>query len=235
MSKHKNNVAVLYSASAAVIVVFLVVWRIFLKNVNYYIASAVILALSMLPFFIRFERRKASAREITLTATLIALAVVSRAVFYLVPQVKPIAAVVIVSAVCLGPESGYTVGAFSAFVSNFIFGQGPWTPFQMAALGTVGLISGLLFYKKEAKRIWLAVSGFLLTFVLYGMIVDISTILVMYGNRVTLGAIASVYAAGATFSLVFGISTALFLFLFAKPFIAKITRVIEKYGIIKKD
>lgn len=31
----------------------------------------------------------------TLTATLIAIAVVSRAVFYLVPQVKPIAAVVI--------------------------------------------------------------------------------------------------------------------------------------------
>ena len=78
------------------IVLWQALWR---RQINYYIVCAVFLVLSMLPFFISFELKKITAREVTLTATLIAIAVVSRAVFYLVPQVKPIAAVVIVSAV----------------------------------------------------------------------------------------------------------------------------------------
>ena len=83
-----------------------VVWQIAFKTVNYYIVCAVMLVLSMLPFFVSFERKRSTAGEISLIATLIALAVASRAVFYLIPQVKPIAAVVIVSAVCLGAEKG---------------------------------------------------------------------------------------------------------------------------------
>ena len=55
-----------------------------------------------------------------------------------------IAAVVIVAGMCLGPFSGYMVGALSAFLSNFLFGQGIWTPFQMVALGLVGLLAGML-------------------------------------------------------------------------------------------
>lgn len=82
---------------------FILLWQfLFADSVNYYIVSVVILIISMLPFFASYEKKKVTARDITLTATLIALAVVSRAAFYLIPQVKPIAAVVIVSAVCLG-------------------------------------------------------------------------------------------------------------------------------------
>ena len=120
---------------------------------SYYIASAGILFLSMLPFFIRYEKRKTSPREMTLLATFVALAVVSRAAFYLIPQVKPIAAVVIVAAVCLGADRGFFVGAFSAFVSNFLFGQGYWTPFQMAALGWSGSSRGLSFLIQNGNQI----------------------------------------------------------------------------------
>lgn len=218
--------------TVALSLAFIVLWQfLFADSVNYYIVSVVILIASMLPFFVSYEQKKVTARDITLTATLIALAVVSRAAFYLVPQVKPIAAVVIVSAVCLGAHKGYIVGAFSAFVSNFIFGQGMWTPFQMVALGTVGLLAGLIFRWLKVKRYTLSIVGFVLATVVYGAIVDMSTVLSAYGNNVTLKGALSIYASGAVFSLVFGGATAVFLFLFGMPFITKIERISKKYGL----
>lgn len=219
--------------TVALSLAFIVLWQfLFADSVNYYIVSVVILIASMLPFFVSYEQKKITARDITLTATLIALAVVSRAAFYLIPQVKPIAAVVIVSAVCLGAHKGYIVGAFSAFVSNFIFGQGMWTPFQMVALGTVGLLAGLIFQWLKVNRYTLSIVGFVLATVVYGAIVDMSTVLSAYGNNVTLKGALSIYASGAVFSLVFGGATAVFLFLFGMPFITKIERISKKYGLI---
>lgn len=218
--------------TVALSLVFIVLWQfLFADSVNYYIVSVVILIASMLPFFVSYEQKKVTARDITLTATLIALAVVSRAAFYLIPQVKPIAAVVIVSAFCLGAHKGYIVGAFSAFVSNFIFGQGMWTPFQMVALGTVGLLAGLIFRWLKVNRYTLSIVGFVLATVVYGAIVDMSTVLSAYGNNVTLKGALSIYASGAVFSLVFGGATAVFLFLFGMPFITKIERISKKYGL----
>lgn len=218
--------------TVALSLAFIVLWQfLFADSVNYYIVSVVILIASMLPFFVSYEQKKVTARDITLTATLIALAVVSRAAFYLVPQVKPIAAVVIVSAVCLGAHKGYIVGAFSAFVSNFIFGQGMWTPFQMVALGTVGLLAGLIFRWLKVNRYTLSIVGFVLATVVYGAIVDMSTVLSAYGNNVTLKGALSIYASGAVFSLVFGGATAVFIFLFGMPFITKIERISKKYGL----
>lgn len=219
--------------TVALSLAFIVLWQfLFADSVNYYIVSVVILIASMLPFFVSYEQKKVTARDITITATLIALAVVSRAAFYLIPQVKPIAAVVIVSAVCLGAHKGYIVGAFSAFVSNFIFGQGMWTPFQMVALGTVGLLAGLIFRWLKVNRYTLSIVGFVLATVVYGAIVDMSTVLSAYGNNVTLKGALSIYASGAVFSLVFGGATAVFLFLFGMPFITKIERISKKYGLI---
>ena len=212
--------------------VFVLIWQtLFAKSINYYISSIVVLVLSMLPLFAAFEAKSLTARDLTLTATLIALAVVGRAAFYLIPQVKPIAAIVIASAVCLGSQRGYIIGAFSAFVSNFIFGQGIWTPFQMVALGTVGLLAGLVFQRLKVNRYTLSVVGFFLASFVYGIIVDMSTVLSVYGNNITLKGALSVYASGAVFNLVFGMSTAVFLFLFGMPFITKIERISTKYAI----
>lgn len=225
-------------ASLLVVLVSLcgiILWQCFFVNVNYYVASVVVLILSMIPFFVSFEIKSITSRELTLIATLIALAVASRAAFYLVPQVKPIAAVVIVSAICLGAERGYVIGAMSAFVSNFIFGQGYWTPFQMVALGLVGLVAGLVFNAVKVNKITLAVVGFILASALYGVIVDMSTIMMMYGDNINLKSVLSVYASGTPFSIVFGVSTAVFLIIFGETFVKKINRVNTKYELIKKD
>lgn len=210
--------------------IFVVIWQIFFSSTNYYLVSAVILVLSMLPFFISFERSAPTARELTLLAGLIALAVVSRAVFYLVPQVKPIAAVVGVSGVCLGAKRGYLVGAFSMFISNFIFGQGIWTPFQMVAMGFVGFLFGVIFERVKINRITLAVTGFLTVFVVYGLIVDLSSVLVLSAD-LSIKSVLTVYASGALFNLVFAFVTAVFLFAFGEAFVKKINRINTKYGI----
>lgn len=206
-----------------------VIWQIFSSSTNYYIIACSLLILSMLPIFVSFEKSKPSARQLALLATLIAIAVVSRAVFYLVPQVKPIGAVVIVSGVCLGAKKGYVVGAFSAFISNFIFGQGPWTPFQMVALGLIGLISGLLFNKKVNTLI-LCIVGFILTFVLYGLVVDLNSVLMFTGDY-SFNSVLAIYMSGVPFNLIFGISTSVFLFLFGEGFIKKINRITTKYAL----
>lgn len=205
-------------------------WQIFGGDTSYYLVSVLVLVISMLPFFFSFERKKQNAREVALIASLIAIAVVSRAVFYLVPQVKPIAAVVIVSGVCLGAERGYIVGAFSAFVSNFIFGQGAWTPFQMVALGVVGLAAGLIFSKCKANKITLALTGVLLVFVFYGVIVDTCSVIMMT-TRFNLQSVLAVYLAGVPFNLMFAVTTGVFLFAFSEAFIKKINRLCTKYGI----
>lgn len=211
-----------------------VLWQIFSPSKNYYLICVAVLLISMLPFFFSFENSRPNAREIALIASLIGIAVVSRAVFYLIPQVKPIGAVVVVSGVCLGAKRGYLVGAFSAFISNFIFGQGIWTPFQMVALGLVGFISGMVFERIKANKVGLAFVGFLLTFALYGFIVDMSSVLMLSAD-LSLPSVLAVYGAGVPFSLVFGITTAVFLFLFGEAFVTKINRLQTKYGIYSNE
>lgn len=223
----------LYPVLIALTLVFIVLWQIFFANTNYYLVSVLVLIVSMLPFFVSFEREEHCAKEITLISSLIALAVVSRAVFYLIPQVKPIAAVVGVSGAVLGAKRGYIVGAFSMFVSNFIFGQGAWTPFQMVAMGVVGLIFGMVFEKIKVNKISLAVVGFFSVLIFYGLIVDLSSVL-YFNSDMSLKGIIAVYAAGVPFNLVFGVTTAVFLFLFGETFIKKIERINIKYGICQK-
>ena len=210
----------------------IVLWRIFDDSINYYLISVILLILSILPFFISFESSKPSAAELTLIASLVAIAVVSRGAFYLVPQVKPIGAVVVVSGAVLGGKRGYLIGSMSAFISNFIFVQGIWTPFQMAALGLVGLVSGIVFSKIKAGRLMLSIVGFLLCFAVYGVIVDTCSVLVMSGEY-SLSSVLPIYLAGVPFNLVFGITTAIFLALFGKSFIKKCRRIIIKYDIIE--
>jgi uncharacterized membrane protein len=229
----KKSVKIATAVGVIISLLGIVLWQLFLSDsVNYYITSVCILIISMLPFFISFEVEKISSREVTLVATLIALAVVSRAAFYLIPQVKPIAAVVIASAVCLGAQRAYIIGAFSAFISNFIFGQGYWTPFQMVALGLVGLFAGLIFNNLKANRWSLAIVGFVLTFALYGFIVDASSVFMMSGDNLTIKGALAIYASGTPFSALFGASTAIFLFFFGKPFIKKIQRINIKFNLV---
>lgn len=197
-----------------------------------YIMSLIIMTASCVPFLISFEKKKPSAGELAVLASMCALAAASRAAFYALPAVKPICAVIIITAASLGAETGFLAGALSAFASNFIFGQGIWTPFQMLALGMVGLVSGLLFGggRLMKHRIVFALSGALITFVFYGLIVDLSSVL-MFLNEFTVKKIVSIYAAGIPFNASLAAATFAVLLIAGKPLYDILDRIKNKYGL----
>ena len=101
---------------------------------------------SAIPFILVFDKKKPQARELVPIAVMAAIAVVGRTVFEIIPlpNFKPCSAIIIITAVAFGPEAGFLTGALTGFVSNFIFGQGPWTPWQMFTWGLVGFLAGIL-------------------------------------------------------------------------------------------
>src|SRR5438105_1405279 len=94
--------------------------------------------------FAWYERKRPDARIVALVATLAAFAALGRIAFAALPNVKPTTDIVLVSGYALGGAPGFAVGALAGLTSNFFFGQGPWTPWQMAAWGATGIIGAAL-------------------------------------------------------------------------------------------
>lgn len=201
---------------------------------KYYFVSLLILLEAMLAFFLAYEGKRPSAREVVLISVLCAMTVAGRAAFAALPQFKPVVALVIITGACLGGETGFLAGALSAFVSNFFFGQGPWTPWQMAALGSIGLLAGILVQRgllRPAKASF-CVFGFFVTMVCYGGIMNFSTVL-QISVRPTWPMILSTYALGLPFDLIHAASTVFFLYFAAEPMCEKIERIKRKYGLLE--
>ncbi len=203
----------------------------FLDGKKYLIISLLLIAYTFIPFFISFERRKPHAREIVVLAIMCALAVAGRMIFYSFAQIKPVAAIVIITGICFGYQSGFLVGAMSIFVSNMFMGHGPWTPWQMLTFALMGALAGIVF-KSENKRPnkWLvAIFGFVVTFVFGALILDTATIVI--ADTISTGALIGALATGLPFNIVHATSTAVFLLLLTNPILDKMQRVKQKYGL----
>ena len=203
---------------------------------KYFVISLAIAVYCMLPFFLIFEGRKPQARELLTIAVLVAIAVAGRAAFFMVPSFKPVVAVTIISAVCFGAESGFLVGALSMISSNMLFGQGPWTPWQMFAAGIIGFLAGILFQKGwlKARKISLCIYGFLATVFIYGGIMNPAS-LVMTSYAITKRNLLAIYMSGLPVDLVHASATVIFLWVASKPMIEKLERIKVKYGMIEED
>jgi len=108
--------------------------------VSWQLASFTILAFALAGGFAWYERTRPDARIVALVGTLAAFAALGRIAFAALPNVKPTTDIVLVSGYALGAAPGFVVGAVAGLTSNFFFGQGPWTPWQMAAWGATGLL-----------------------------------------------------------------------------------------------
>lgn len=203
---------------------------------KYFVISLAIAVYCMLPFFLIFEGRKPQARELLTIAVLVAIAVAGRAAFFMVPSFKPVVAVTIISAVCFGAESGFLVGGLSMLSSNMLFGQGPWTPWQMFAAGIIGFLAGILFQKGwlKARKISLCIYGFLATVFIYGGIMNPAS-LVMTSYAITKRNLLAIYMSGLPVDLVHASATVIFLWVASKPMIEKLERIKVKYGMIEED
>jgi energy-coupling factor transport system substrate-specific component len=111
-----------------------------------------LLGLGLAGGFAWYERVRPDARIVALVATLAAFGALGRIAFAAVPNVKPTTDIVLISGYALGGAPGFAVGALAGLASNFFFGQGPWTPWQMAAWGATGMIGAGLAWLGSRRR-----------------------------------------------------------------------------------
>ena len=203
---------------------------------SYGVVSILVLLECMAPFALIFEGRKPKARELVLIAALCALAVAGRAALFMLPGFKPVAALVILSGVAFGGETGFLVGAMSMLTSNVLFGQGPWTPFQMFAMGLIGFLAGVSFQKGllRAGRAPLAIFGAVSVVLVYGGIMNPASA-ILYQPNLSLSVLKAYYLTGFPFDLVHAAATALFLWFGAEPMLEKLERVKRKYGLTEAE
>ena len=205
---------------------------LFFESRSYYLVAVVMIVIAIVPFFFHFEKRKMKTSELVTVAVMISICVVSRIFFIFLPQVKPMCAFVVVTGCTFGANVGFVTGALSVFISNFAFGQGMFTPFQMLAMGLVGFLSGVIFYKKDAvkNRLTVSLTGAALCFFLYGFIVDTCSVLMLDAVKSWKEAVG-IYASGVVFNLIHAAATFLVLMIVIKPMNDKLSRLRIKYGI----
>lgn len=207
-----------------------------LGDKKYLFISLLVLLEAMLPFFVSFEDRKPKVRDIVTLAVMCALAVTGRTAFFMLPNFTPVMAIVIIAGVAFGCEGGFITGAMTMFVSNFIMGQGPWTPWQMFAMGLVGFLAGLFFAgcsvrTRNMTKLGLCIFGALMCIVVYGGIMNPASV-IMWQPNINFSMIMASYVTGFPFDLAQATATVIALWLVARPFLEKLDRVRIKFGVL---
>lgn len=216
-----------------IVIVFPVTLWLFTKGggANYAILSFVMIILAMIPFLMLYEMKKPKAREWIPLAVMAAIAAVGRGAFAAVPNFKPVSAIVIITAMCFGPEAGFLTGAVSALASNLFFGQGPWTPWQMFAWGLIGFLAGVLNRTGIFRKKWVLLTFGMLTGYLYGWILNIWNG-VGFVYEINWESYLSLCVTSFFPDTVHGLATVIFLYLLSDPWGAKLNRIKYKFGIL---
>ena len=196
-----------------------------IQSQYYALVSFIMVLLALLLFLAGFERRELGTRRMILVSAMTALSVIGR----LLPLIKPITALTVLSAMYLGPEAGFLVGALSAVLSNFVMGQGPWTPFQMLAWGLIGLFAGIFAKPLKKSPLLLYIYG-MLSGVAYSMLLDIWTTVWTY-KEFTLPEYLAAITSALPLTALYAVSNVIFLCVFAKPVGDKLSRIKKKYGL----
>lgn len=179
------------------------------------VTTGVFLLLFLSYFY--FENSSLGNKEIALIATLSTFAALGRVAFAPFPNIKPTTFIVAISGLVFGPYEGFLIGATSAFISNIFLGQGPWTPWQMFAWGSVGFISGIIGKRKKV----MSVEAFSFICFLFGFMFDwIMNLWYVVGfiKPLTWKGILLAYLTGLTFDLAHAASSFIFCIIFFSAF-----------------
>ena len=204
-----------------------------LSGRSYYLTGTLIVIELLIPFFLAFEGRAPQAWELVTIAVLCAIAVAGRAAIP-IPNFKAIFAIIMIAGIAFGPETGFLVGAVSAFASNFFYGQGPYTPWQMLGYGVAGLIAGFVYRKKwlSRKPLVLGIFGFFCVVLVVGPLLDTSSVFLTL-PRITWKSALALYMSGFPVNIGHGGATFLTLLLLGKPLLDKLDRLKVKYGMME--
>lgn len=186
--------------------------------------------ISCIPYYFKYESRKPQTRETVVLAVMVSLTVMSRIIFGIIPGFKPVSAMVIICGMVFGRESGFVCGSMSAFVSNFFFGQGPWTVFQMFSWGMIGWIAGILNRKQilEKNRLARMIYG-ILAGIFFSMLMDVWTVLAA-GEEFQWTRYIAILATSIPVTVEYCVSNVIFLWILTPVLIKKLSRVKYKYG-----
>lgn len=208
---------------------------VYLDDRHYNLVAITVLLECMLPFVLVFEGRKPKARELVTIAVLCAIAVASRSAFFMLPQFKPVLALTIIVGVAFGGETGFLVGAMTMLVSNVLFSQGPWTPWQMFSMGIIGFLAGVLFKKGllRRNRASLAVFGALSAVLIYGGIMNFAAASMYNAASLNGPLLLSYYITGFPMDLIHACVTVIVILLVAEPMLEKLDRIKVKYGLVE--
>ena len=189
------------------------------------IFSLAIAVLAFMVFAAGFEKKTTGSRRMVIASVMTALCFAGR----FIPFLKPISALTIIAGIYLGSETGFLVGSLTAVLTNFYFGQGPWTAFQMLAWGLIGFGAGVFAEKLKSSRVLLLLYG-ILCGLAYSWIMDIWTVL-WYGDGFQLKLYLSALVTAIPYTVSYVVSNVLFLSLLFRPFGQKLERIKTKYGV----
>ena len=193
-----------------------------------------ILALALAGGFAWYERARPDARIVALVATMAAFAALGRIAFAALPNVKPTTDIVLVSGYALGGGPGFAVGAIAGLTSNFFFGQGPWTPWQMAAWGATGMLgAGLATVTRDRIGRWpLALVCCLIGF-LFTVVQDFGD-WVTYGDH-SLAQLATYVGTGLGFDAIDAAGCLVFALAFGPALLHSIQRFARRLHVVWKQ
>jgi energy-coupling factor transport system substrate-specific component len=229
--RFNKNVITIMLLLLAIGLLFLTYWW----EDSYLWVSFGLVFISILLFVIRFESRKVEPRELVLLAVLASIAAVGRIPFASIPSVQPTTFVIMMAGFVFGAESGFIIGAVAALASNMIMGQGPWTPWQMAAWGLVGLTAGLLGKTRLLDALWGKVLFGVIWGFLFGWIMNLWGFLALTqsGTPINLKSFFIYFAGSAVFDTIHAVSNVIFLLVFGNIWIKILTRFKRKYGLLE--
>ncbi len=141
------------------------------RELNWGLVTFIFAGLIIVAFFLEYEARNITTKEVALISIMGALAAIVRIPFAPVPNAQPATFIIICTGYVFGPIAGFMTGAVTAIVSNLFLGHGPWTLFQIIGWGLGGAFAGLLGIKKV--NVWvLGAFGLLWGFV-FGVIMNL--------------------------------------------------------------
>jgi energy-coupling factor transport system substrate-specific component len=196
--------------------------------VSWELTSFVILGAVLLAGFAWYERSRPTSQIVALVAALAALAIAGRIAFAAFPNVKPTTDIVIFAGYALGPAPGFAVGGLTALVSNFWFGQGPWTPWQMAGWGLCGILgAGLAVVRPRAGRFTLA-AVCALAGIAYGALLNFS-LMATYGGDLSLQRFLVLESRAVPFDAAHAISNATLALIAGPAMVRMLVRFRERF------
>lgn len=162
-----------------------------------------------------FEHKRITTKKLMLVTVMTAMSIAGRLVFFAAPGFKPVTAIVIITGMYLGIDAGFYCGALTALISNFYFGQGTFTPFQMLTWGLIGVIAGLFSTTLKKNKVILVVYA-AFSGILFSVLMDIYTVIWTFGHF-EWGLYVATLGTSLSFTIIYAVSNVIFILALSKP------------------